>query len=51
MLLVAASRARIAQHARGAIGAAAALGRDAEIELQALETVRTIGRGLANLAV
>ena len=51
MLLVAPRVTRVAQHARGAVGATPALGRHAKIHLQALEAVRTVGRGLADLLV
>jgi len=52
VLLVATARGtRIAQHARRAISALPALGRDAKVELQALEAVRASGGGLPDLAV
>ena len=44
-------RAGVAEDARGAVGAAAALGRDAELELQAFEAHRAVGGGLADLVV
>jgi hypothetical protein len=43
--------ARIAEHTRRAVGAAPALGCHAEVELQAFEAVRAVGRGLADLLV
>jgi len=51
MLLMKGRTARIAQHTRGAIRTTPALGGHAEIELQALEAVRAIGRSLADLAL
>jgi len=51
MLLMIAGTARIAQHARCAVGAAAALSGNTQIKLQALQTVRAIGHSLTDLLV